>query len=123
MTAADDRPGLLIEAELAVDLPDSRIRLHSEDDTLYVEAPSFAALRQIRTTAQSEAVDWLRQQGLDTPFHIETPVIVRVHGVPVAHYSPSEPPGWLAERLALSPFRVDRTGLLQAAWRRFRSEN
>ena len=129
MTAAD-QPGLLIEAELTVDLPQSRIRLHSEGDTLYVEAPSFAALREIRTTVRSEAVDWLRQQGLDSPLRIETPVIVRVEGVPVARYTPSEPAGspseragWLAKRLTISPFRVDLTGLLQAAWRRRRSDN
>ena len=118
MTPVDDRRGLLVEAELTVDLPESTLRLHSEADTLYVEAPDFAALRELRATATSDAVDWFRQLGADSPLVIETPVLVRVRGVPVARYEPSRSAGWLADRLGFGPFRVDLAGVLQAVGRR-----
>jgi len=118
--ATDEPCGLLIEAELRVDLPNSVVRLHSEHDTLYVETRSFAALREIRPTARSEAVDWLRQQGLDSPLRVETPVLVRVRGVPVARFDPSRSAGRLADLLGLSPFRIDLGGALQAGLRRLR---
>jgi hypothetical protein len=117
---ADKHRGLLIEAELTVDLPNSVLELHTEHDTLYVEAKSFAALRKLRATAQSEAVDWLRQLGLGSPLRIETPVLVRVQGVPVARYDPSQPPGRLADLFGISPFRIDLSGVVQAGIRRRR---
>jgi hypothetical protein len=120
-TVTGESRGLLIEADLRVDLPNSVLELHTEHETLYVEARSFAALREIRATAQSEAVDWLRQLGVDSPLHIETPVLVRVQGVPVARYEPSRSRGRLADLLGLSPFRIDLSGALQAGLRRLRS--
>lgn len=122
MTTTDEPCGLLIEADLTVDLPNSVVELHSEHDTLYVEAESFAALRELRATAHSDAVGWLRHCGVDTSLRIETPILVRVRGVPVARYRPSHPPGRLADRLGISPLRVEFGGLLQAAWRRLRGD-
>ena len=113
----DTQRGLLIDAELTVDLPTSRLRLHTEAETLYVEAPDFDTLGELRATAASDAVDWLRARGVDSPLAIETPVLVRVRGVPVARYEPSKEAGWLADRLGVSPFRVDFAGVLQAAAR------
>ena len=110
--------GLLIDAELTVDLPGATLRLHTEGDTLYVEAPDFAALRELRATTDSDAIESLRTLGVDGPLAIETPVLVRVRGVPVAHYDPSRGAGWLADRLGIDPFRVDLAGVLQAAIRR-----
>mgnify|MGYP000677461501 CR=1 FL=1 len=118
MTPADEQRGLLIEADMTVDLPESTLRLHSESDTLYVEAPDFGALRKLRATATSDAVDWLQQRGFEGPLVIETPVLVRVRGVPVARYEPARSAGWLADRLGFGPFRVDLAGVLQAAGRR-----
>jgi len=118
VTPTDEPRGLLVEAELTVELPESTLRLHTEGDTLYVEAPDFGALRELRATATSDAVDWLRQLGADSPLVIETPVLVRVRGVPVARYDPSRSAGWLADRLGMAPFRVDLAGVLQAAGRR-----
>lgn len=117
MTPDDEPRGLLVEADLTVDLPESSLRLHSEGDTLYVEAPDFGTLRELRATATSDAVGWFRQLGADSPLVIETPVLVRVRGVPVARYEPSGSAGWLADRLGFSPFRIDLTGVLQAAGR------
>jgi len=118
VTPTDEPRGLLVEAELTLELPESTLRLHSEGDTLYVEAPDFAALRELRAAATSNVVDWLRQLGADSLLVIETPVFVRVRGVPVARYEPSGSTGWLADRLGFGPFRVDLAGLLQAAGRR-----
>ncbi|MFW5977820.1 MAG: hypothetical protein ACOCP2_01115 [Halohasta sp.] len=113
----DDRRGLFVEADLTIDLPESTVRLHTEAETLYVEAPDFAALRELRSTAASDAVDPLRRLGRDGPITIETPVLVRVRGVPVARYEPSRTAGWLADRLGIGSFRVDLAGVLQAAVR------
>jgi len=118
VTPADEQRGLLIEADMTVDLPESTLRLHSEGDTLYVEAPDFGALRELRATATSDAVDWLQQRGFEGPLVIETPVLVRVRGVPVARYEPARSAGWLADRLGFGPFRVDLAGVLQATGRR-----
>jgi len=114
----DGQRGLLIDADLTVDLPESTLRLHTEAGTLYVEAPEFAALRELRATADSDAIERLRALGVGGPLTIETPVLVRVQGVPVARYEPSRPTGWLADRLGMDPFRVDLPGILQAAVRR-----
>ncbi|WP_253738870.1 hypothetical protein [Halohasta salina] len=110
--------GLLIDAELTVDLAGTTLRLHTEDDTLYVEAPDFAALRELRATTDSDAVASLRALGVEGPLAVATPVLVRVRGVPVARYDPSLGGGWLADRLGIDPFRVDLAGVLQAAIRR-----
>ena len=110
--------GLLIEADLTIDLPTSTLRLHTESRTLYVEAADFGALREFRATADNDAVDSLRALGIKGPLTIETPVLVRVRGVPVARYDPSQSAGWLADRLGIGPFRVDLAGTLQAAARR-----
>jgi len=123
---SDAQRGLLIDAELAVDLPTSTLRLHTEAETLYVEAPDFATFRELRATTDSDAVDWLRRVGVDSPLAIETPVLVRVRGVPVARYDPTRSTGRFADRLAdrlaerfgIDPFRVDLAGVLQAAARR-----
>lgn len=117
MTAESAPHGLLIEAELTVELPDSTIELHSEADTLYLDAPSFGALRELRTTAGSEAVDWLRRQAISAPLTVATPLVVRVHGVAVARYEPATPPGRLADWLGI-PLRVDPGGVLRAAVQR-----
>ncbi|MFO7834696.1 MAG: hypothetical protein R6V31_11790 [Halohasta sp.] len=109
--------GLLIDAELTVDLPASTLRLHTEGDTLYVEAPDFAALGELRARTDSDAVDSLRALGVDAPMTVATPVLVRVRGVPVARYDPDRGAGWLADRLGISPFRVDPAGVLQAVVR------
>lgn len=118
MSSTDTDCGLLIEADLTVGLPKSVVRLHSEGETLYVEARSFAALGELRSTAASEAVDWLRHRGLDSPLTVETPVVVRVRGVPVARYRPPGSPGRLADLLGVAPFDVDLGGVLRAAVRR-----
>ena len=114
----DGHSGLLIEAELTVDLPASTLRLHTEAGRLYVEAPDFDTLRELRATADSDAIESLRAVGVDGPLAIDTPVLVRVRGVPVARYDPSRGAGWLADRLGIAPFRVDLAGVLQAAVRR-----
>ena len=114
----DGHGGLLIDAELTVDLPTSRLRLHTEAGTLYVEVPDFATLRELRETADSDAIARLRALGVTGPLAVATPVLVRVRGVPVARYDPSRTAGWLADRLGTGPFRVDLAGVLQAAARR-----
>ncbi|MFD1642366.1 hypothetical protein [Halohasta litorea] len=117
MTPTDEPRGLRVEAELTVGLQESSLRLHSEGDTLYVEAPDFDALRELRAAATGEVGGWLRERSRDSPLTIETPVLVRVRGVPVAHYEPTRSAGWLADRLGFGPFRVDLAGVLQAAGR------
>lgn len=114
----DGHGELLLDAELTVDLPESTLRLHTEDGTLYVEAPDFAALRELRARADSDAIAQLRALGSTGPLTVATPVFVRVRGVPVARYDPSQAAGWLAARLGIGPFRVDLPGVLQAAARR-----
>jgi len=117
VTASSPPRGLLIEAELTVELPNSTVELRSEADTLYLETASFGALRELRTIAGSEAVDWLRQQAIGAPLTVATPLVVRVSGVTVARYEPTTPPGWLADWLGI-PLRVDFGGVLRAAVQR-----
>lgn len=119
-TPHDDQRGLLIEAELTVDLPNAVIRLHTEGETLYVEARSFAALAELRTGIQSDAVDVFRHLGISSSLTVETPVLVRVGGVPVARYEPSTSPGRLASALGVAPFRPTVGGIMQAVWRQLR---
>ena len=114
----DGHRGLLIEADLTVELPESTLRFHTEAGTLYVEAPDFAALDELRATADGDAIERLRALGVEGPLAVETPVLVRVRGVPVARYDPSRAAGWLAARLGIGPFRIDLPGVLQAAARR-----
>lgn len=121
MTATDQACGLLIEAELTVDLPNAAIRLHSEGSTLYVEANSFGPLREIWTTSNGEIGDWLRQVGLNNPLQIETPVVVRIRGIPVARYEPSKPSGRLSRLLGISPLQVDVSGVARAAKKQLRA--
>lgn len=118
--ATDTRGGLLIEAELTLTHPNAVIRLHTEGETLYVDAESFAALGELRATATSEAVDWLRRQGIGSPLSVETPIVVRIRELPVARYEPAASAGWLADRLGIAPFSVDLSGVLRAVGRRLR---
>lgn len=121
MTASDRSCGVLIEAELTVGLPNAAIRLHSEGSTLYVEANSFSPLRELWATSSSEVGDWLRQRGLDSPLRIETPIVVRVRGIPVARYEPSKPLGRLSRLLGVSPVQVDLLGVVRAAKKQLRA--
>ncbi|MFW6321718.1 MAG: hypothetical protein ACOC0Z_07680 [Halohasta sp.] len=118
-TAADSC-GLLIDADLTVDLPETTLQLHSEADTLYVDAPDFAALRSVRRIASNEALAWLHRRGIESPLAVDTPIVVRVCGVPVARYERAVSPGRLADWLGV-PFQIDLRGVLRAALRRTRS--
>ena len=111
--------GLVIDAELTVGLPDATLRVHTEAGRLYIEAPDFGALGELRSAAASDAVESLPALGSDRPLAVATPVLVRVRGVPVARYDPSRGGGRLADRLGIGPFRVDLPGALQAAARRY----
>ena len=122
MTATDGEPpgGLHIEADLTVGLAASTLRVQSDDGILYVNAQSFKPLFELRAAADSDAVAVLRRLGVESPLDIETPVVVRVRGVPVGRYQPGERAGRLAELVGVEPFRPRLRGVLWAAARRLR---
>ncbi len=122
MTATKGSPsgGLHIEADLTVGLTESTIQVQSAADTLYIDARSFDALTELRAAADSEALAWLRKLGVSASLDIETPVVVRVRGVPVGRYHSGKPAGRLATALGISPFKLSLRGVLRAAGRRLR---
>ena len=122
MTATDATPSgsLQIEADLTVGLSASTLRVQSEDETLYIDAQSFEPLAELRAAADSGAVELLRRLGVDSPLAIETPVVVRVRGVPVGSYQPGQRVGRLAELVGTTPFKPRLRGVLRAAARRLR---
>jgi len=125
VTASDSTSSsgrLHIEADLTVGLTESTLRVQSadRDDTLYVDARSFEALSELRAAVDSEAVSLLQELGIEAPFAVETPVVIRVRGVAVGSYQSGKRAGRLAEALGVAPFRPRLGGLLRAAVRRFR---
>jgi len=125
VTASDSTSSsgrLHIEADLTVGLTESTLRVQSadRDDTLYVDARSLEALSELRAAVDSEAVSLLQELGIEAPFAVETPVVIRVRGVAVGSYQSGKRAGRLAEALGVAPFRPRLGGLLRAAVRRFR---
>jgi len=120
---ATDSPssgGLHVEADLTVGLSASTLRVQSEGGIVFVDAQRFEPLFELRAAADSEAVELLRSAGVEFPLDIETPVVIRVRGVPVGSYHPEEQAGWLAELLEVAPFSPSVRGVLRAAVRRLR---
>ncbi len=110
---------LHIEADLTVGLASSTLRIHSTDTVLYVDARSVAALRELRAAAETKPVDALRTLGIESSFAIETPIVIRVRGIPVAATRPGKPVGRLAEWLGTTPFSPKPWGIVRAVGRTF----
>lgn len=123
MTATDgtsSTSGLHIEADLTVGLAASTVRVQSDAGRLYIEARSFAALRELQTAVDGEAVAVFQTLTSRLPLKIETPVVLRVRGVAVGRYRPGEPAGRLAEAVGIAPFSLSLGGILRAWSRRLR---
>jgi len=123
VTATDGTPssgGLHIEADLTVGLTASTVRVQSDAGTLYIEARSFAALRELQAAVDGDAVAVLQTLTDELPLDIETPVVLQVRGVAVGRYRPDEPAGRLAEAIGIAPFDLSIGGVLRAASRRLR---
>jgi len=112
--------GLYIEADLTVGLAASTLRVHSVDGVLYIDARSFEALQELRAAADSDGLCLLTTLGTESPFTVETPVVVRVRGVSVGYYRPDKRAGRLAESLGIAPFKPSLRGVLRAVVRRVR---
>ena len=123
MTATDRTPssgGLHIEADLTVGLTASTVRVQSDAGTLYIDARSFAALKELQAAVDGDAVAVLQTLTRGLPVDIETPVVLRVRGVAVGRYRPGEPAGRLAEAIGIAPFDLSVGGVLRAVGRRLR---
>ena len=116
----DEQAGLVVDADLTVGLSNATLDVSTDDGILYVDARSFGALDELRTAAETEAVDVIRTLIVESPLELETAVVVRVRGSRVATYRPGERASRLAELLGIAPFSVDLRGVVRAAGRRLR---